>query len=44
LPFSQIIESRLLAGGIVKKVLGAVARQNETEALVTHEPLDGAVH
>src|SRR6185436_13131927 len=44
LPFSKIIKSGLLARGIVKEVLDAVASQNETEALLANEPLDGAVH
>src|SRR6185503_1105098 len=43
LPFLKVVERGLAAGGIVKEVLGAVARQNEPEALVADEPLDGAV-
>jgi hypothetical protein len=38
----KVIERGLAAGGIVEEVLGAVARQNETEALVAYQPLDGA--
>jgi hypothetical protein len=39
----KVIERGLAAGGIVKEVLGAVASQNETEAFVAYQPLDGAV-
>src|SRR5678815_5510828 len=44
LPFTKFIEGRLTAGGIVEEVLGAVARDDETEALFADEPLDRAVH
>src|SRR5258708_6508002 len=43
LTFSKIVEGGLLTGGIVKEILDAIARQNETEALVANEPLDCAV-
>jgi hypothetical protein len=43
LTFSKVVEGGLLTSGIVKEVLDAIARQNETEALVANEPLDCAV-
>jgi hypothetical protein len=44
LSFAKIIESGLGAGRIVKEVLVAVTRQDESEAFVAHESLDRAIH
>src|SRR5262252_2278784 len=42
LPFAQLVETHAAARGVVEEVLVAVAGCNEAEALVAHEPLDGA--
>ncbi len=43
LAFAQLIEPRATAGRLVKQILAAVIRRNETESLV-RQPLDRAVH
>src|SRR5262249_48898029 len=44
LPFAQVAERTAVARRLVEEVLGAVARQNEPEPLVAHQPLDRSVH
>src|SRR5437763_590406 len=44
LTLTQVVEPGVGAGRVVKEVLVAVARQDETETLVADEPLDRAVH
>jgi len=44
LSFAEIIESGLGAGRIVKEVLVAIARQDESKAFVTDQSLDRAIH
>jgi hypothetical protein len=44
LTFTEIIETRLTARGVVKEVLVLVTGQNETKTFVTYESFDCAVH
>jgi hypothetical protein len=44
LTLSEFVEANIGAGGVVKEILVAVARQNKAEAFVADESLDCAVH
>ena len=44
LSFAEVVEARSSARRVVEEVLIPVVGQDETEAFVTDEPLDRAVH